>query len=88
MSPPVTTTSLITKSEDSLLSVKVMVASPPVATLATLLETITSGATVSTVIVFSVAAALSLPAASVKTPAGTLIVPLVLESASGVNTTV
>ena len=57
-------------------------------TLAALLVTMTVGATVSTVIVFSVAAALSLPAASVKTPAGTLIVPLVLESASGVNTTV
>mgnify|MGYP005654872013 CR=1 FL=1 len=45
-------------------------------TLAALLVTMTVGATVSTVIVFSVAAALSLPAASVKTPAGTLIVPL------------
>ena len=88
MSPPVTTTSLIPKSVEALVSVKVMAAVPPVATLATLLETVTSGAMVSTVIVFSVAAALSLPAASVKTPAGTLIVPLVVESASGVKTTV
>ena len=88
MSPPVTTTSLSTKSVEASLSVNEMVAVPPVATLATLLETVTSGATVSTVIVFSVAAALSLPAASVKTPAGTLIVPDVVESASGVNTTV
>ena len=65
-----------------------MVAVAPVATLAASLETVTSGATVSTVIVFSEAAALSLPLASVKTPAGTLIVPCVVESTSGVKTTV
>ena len=47
-----------------------------------------SGAAVSTVMVVTAEAVLGLPAASVKAPAGTLTVPLVVELAKGVKTTV
>ena len=69
--------------------VKVMVAVEPLCTVFTLEVMTTVGATVSTVIVAVVVeAVLLLPAASVKTPAGTLSVPLVVELAAGVKTTV
>ena len=57
-------------------------------TLGTLDVTNTPGATVSTVMLVTVEAVLGLPAASVKTPAGMLTVPLVVEFVKGVKTTV
>ena len=81
-------TSLAVKLVVASLSVKVMVAVWVPLTLGTLDVTNTPGATVSTVMVVTVEAVLALPAASVKALAGTLIVPLVVESAAGVKTTV
>ena len=81
-------TSLAVKLVLASLSVKVMVAVWVPLTLGTLDVTNTPGATVSTVMVVTVEAVLGLPAASVKTPAGMLIVPLVVESAKGVKTMV
>ena len=71
-------------------SVNVMTARPvPLLETVGTLEVITTvGATVSTVMVSGVDAVLLLPAVSVKTPAGTLTVPLVVELAAGVKTTV
>ena len=87
--PLVAVISLSAKLVLALLSVNVIVAVAPVATVVTLDVMTTVGATVSTVIVaLVVEAVLLLPAASVKTPAGTLSVPLVVELAAGVKTTV
>ena len=88
MSPPVTTTSLSTKSVEVLLSVNEMVAVSLINTLVTLLETVTSGATVLTVRVLSLCAALSFPASSANAPAPTATVAVPLKSASGVKTAV
>ena len=52
------------------------------------LRTGCAGASVSTAMVVTADAALGLPAASVKVPAGMLTVPLVMESAKGVKTMV
>ena len=57
-------------------------------TLGTLDSTVTVGATVSTVMVVVEDAMLELPTASVKAPAGTLIVPLAVELAVGVKVAV
>ena len=86
--PLVVVTSLAVKLVLASLSVKVMVAVWVALTLATSDVTATIGATVSTVMVVVTEAVLALPAASVKAPAGTPIVPLVVESAAGVKTTV
>ncbi len=77
-----------TKSEEDSLRVKVMVAVSPDFNAVVGEVIVIVGATVSTVIDSGVAARLSLPAASVKTPAATLKVAVVMLPAVGVKTAV
>lgn len=87
--PLVVVMSLSAKFVLASLSVNVIVAVAPFGTVVMLDVMTTVGATVSTVMVAGVTeAVLLLPAASVKTPAGTVTVPLVVELAVGVKTTV
>ncbi len=91
--PPVTTTSPALPSQAKVLSgsslnVNVIVAVSPILSVDTSLVMTSMGATVSTSILNWLAAVLSLPAASVKLPAATSIVAVVVLSTSGVNVAV